>query len=131
MLTNKFLSIILSFFIILSNSINKILIPETLVVDSITLTENELIELIIDTYNIPTDYNAINISTNYFNSPEYNQIYGVELIAEYENENIIYNLKLKPVNKKTDESSKISPIFLISSILIIIILLSFYKKRSN
>ena len=124
MLTNNILSIILSFFLILSNSINKILIPETLIVDSITLTESELIELIIDTYNIPTDYNAINIDTNYFNSPEFNQIYGVEIIAEYENENIIYNLKIKPVKENIDETSKISPIFLISSIFIIIILLS-------
>lgn len=131
MLTNNILSIILSFFLILSNSINKILIPETLIVDSITLTESELIELIIDTYNIPTDYNAINIDTNYFNSPEFNQIYGVEIIAEYENENIIYNLKIKPVKENIDETSKISPIFLISSVLIIIILLSIYKKRSN
>lgn len=131
MLTNNILSIILSFFLILSNSINKILIPETLIVDSITLTESELIELIIDTYNIPTDYNAINIDTNYFNSPEFNQIYGVEIIAEYENGNIIYNLKIKPVKENIDETSKISPIFLISSVLIIIILLSIYKKRSN
>ena len=71
MLKTKFLFLILS---LLLTGINpeKVLFHETMTVDSLSLTENELTDIIIKKYQIKTDYKTITIKSDYFNNPKFN-----------------------------------------------------------
>lgn len=130
MLINNILTILLSLFLTLENTTNKILIKDTLIIETLTLSKEELINIIIDNYNIPNNYNNIEINTNYLNSPEYNKIYSVILTVQYNDEIINYNLKLKTINPKTKNTDNDS-IIIISLITLILIFLFIYIKRSN
>ena len=130
MLTTNILTILLSLFLTLENTTNKILIKDTLIIETLTLSKEELINIIIDNYNIPNNYNNIEINTNYLNSPEYNKIYSVILTVQYDDEIINYNLKLKTINPKTKITDNDS-IIIISLITLILIFLFIYIKRSN
>ena len=89
-----------------------------------------MINIIIDNYNIPNNYNNIEINTNYLNSPEYNKIYSVILTVQYDDEIINYNLKLKTINSSKENKNNTS-IIIISLITLILIFLFIYIKRSN
>lgn len=130
MLITNILTILLSLFLTLENTTNKILIKDTLIIETLTLSKEELINIIIDNYNIPNNYNNIEINTNYLNSPEYNKIYSVILTVQYDDEIINYNLKLKTINPKTKNNDNDS-IIIISLITLILIFLFIYIKRSN
>ena len=130
MLITNILTILLSLFLTLENTTNKILIKDTLIIETLTLSKEELINIIIDNYNIPNNYNNIEINTNYLNSPEYNKIYSVILTVQYDDEIINYNLKLKTINPKTKNTDNDS-IIIISLITLILIFLFIYIKRSN
>lgn len=130
MLITNILTILLSLFLTLENTTNKILIKDTLIIETLTLSKEELINIIIDNYNIPNNYNNIEINTNYLNSPEYNKIYSVILTVQYNDEIINYNLKLKTINPKTKNTDNDS-IIIISLITLILIFLFIYIKRSN
>lgn len=130
MLITNILTILLSLFLTLENTTNKILIKDTLIIETLTLSKEELINIIIDNYNIPNDYNNIEINTNYLNSPEYNKIYSVILTVQYDDEIINYNLKLKTINPKSKNTDNDS-IIIISLITLILIFLFIYIKRSN
>ena len=79
MLITNILTILFSLFLTLENTTNKILIKDTLIIETLTLSKEELINIIIDNYNIPNNYDNVEINTNYLNSPEYNKIYSVIL----------------------------------------------------
>ena len=130
MLINSILTLFLSFFLTLETYSNKILIKDSLVVESLTLSKDELINMIINNYNIPDNYNEIEINTNYLKSPQFNKIYSVELIVQYDDNIINYNLKLKTINSNIENKNDNSTIivFLISLIVIFLII---YIKRSN
>ena len=130
MLINNILTILLSLFLTLENTTNKILIKDTLIIETLTLSKEELINIIIDNYNIPNNYNNIEINTNYLNSPEYNKIYSVILTVQYDDEIINYNLKLKTINSSKENKNNTS-IIIISLITLILIFLFIYIKRSN
>ena len=130
MLITNILTILLSLFLTLENTTNKILIKDTLIIETLSLSKEELINIIIDNYNIPNNYNNIEINTNYLNSPEYNKIYSVILTVQYDDEIINYNLKLKTINPKTKNNDNDS-IIIISLITLILIFLFIYIKRSN
>lgn len=130
MLITNILTILLSLFLTLENTTNKILIKDTLIIETLTLSKEELINIIIDNYNIPNNYNNIEINTNYLNSPEYNKIYSVILTVQYNDEIINYNLKLKTINPKSKNTDNDS-IIIISLITLILIFLFIYIKRSN
>ena len=130
MLITNILTILLSLFLTLENTTNKILIKDTLIIETLTLSKEELINIIIDNYNIPNNYNNIEINTNYLNSPEYNKIYSVILTVQYDDEIINYNLKLKTINSSKENKNNTS-IIIISLITIILIFLFIYIKRSN
>lgn len=130
MLTTNILTILLSLFLTLENTTNKILIKDTLIIETLTLSKEELINIIIDNYNIPNNYNNIEINTNYLNSPEYNKIYSVILTVQYDDEIINYNLKLKTINSSKENKNNTS-IIIISLITLILIFLFIYIKRSN
>lgn len=130
MLITNILTILFSLFLTLENTTNKILIKDTLIIETLTLSKEELINIIIDNYNIPNNYNNIEINTNYLNSPEYNKIYSVILTVQYDDEIINYNLKLKTINPKTKNTDNDS-IIIISLITLIFIFLFIYIKRSN
>lgn len=128
MLTSKIFILILSFFITNITS-SKILFHETIIVNSLTLTKEELTDLIIEKYQIKTDYNSIDITSDYFYNPKYNQIYSITLEVNYPEEIIIYNLKLKAISE--NESSKINttPVILILSSIALIVLIIYLHKR--
>jgi hypothetical protein len=128
MLTSKIFILILSLFITNITS-SKILFHETIIVNSLTLTKEELTDLIIEKYQIKTDYNSINITSDYFYNPKYNQIYSITLEVNYPEEIIIYNLKLKAISE--NESSKINttPVILILSSIALIVLIIYLHKR--
>lgn len=130
MLITNILTILLSLFLTLENTTNKILIKDTLIIETLTLSKEELINIIIDNYNIPNNYDNVEINTNYLNSPEYNKIYSVILTVQYDDEIINYNLKLKTINPKTKNTDNDS-IIIISLITLILIFLFIYIKRSN
>ncbi len=130
MLITNILTILLSLFLTLENTTNKILIKDTLIIETLTLSKEELINIIIDNYNIPNNYNNIEINTNYLNSPEYNKIYSVILTVQYNDEIINYNLKLKTINSSKENKNNTS-IIIISLITLILIFLFIYIKRSN
>ena len=130
MLITNILTILFSLFLTLENTTNKILIKDTLIIETLTLSKEELINIIIDNYNIPNNYNNIEINTNYLNSPEYNKIYSVILTVQYNDEIINYNLKLKTINPKSKNTDNDS-IIIISLITLIFIFLFIYIKRSN
>ena len=130
MLITNILTILLSLFLTLENTTNKILIKDTLIIETLTLSKEELINIIIDNYNIPNNYNNIEINTNYLNSPEYNKIYSVILTVQYDDEIINYNLKLKTINSSKENKNNTS-IIIISLITLILIFLFIYIKRSN
>ena len=130
MLITNILTILLSLFLTLENTTNKILIKDTLIIETLTLSKEELINIIIDNYNIPNDYDNVEINTNYLNSPEYNKIYCVILTVQYDDEIINYNLKLKTINSSKENKNNTS-IIIISLITIILIFLLIYIKRSN
>ena len=130
MLTTNILTILLSLFLTLENTTNKILIKDTLIIETLTLSKEELINIIIDNYNIPNNYNNIEINTNYLNSPEYNKIYSVILTVQYDDEIINYNLKIKTINSSKENKNNTS-IIIISLITLILIFLFIYIKRSN
>ena len=71
MLKTKFLFLILSLFLTGINP-ERILFHETLIVDSLSLTENELIDITIKKHQIKTDYKTITIESDYFNKPKFN-----------------------------------------------------------
>lgn len=128
MLTSKIFILILSLFITNITS-SKILFHETIIVNSLTLTKEELTDLIIEKYQIKTDYNSIDITSDYFYNPKYNQIYSITLEVNYFEETIYYNLKLKAINE--NESTKINniPVILILSSIALIILIVYIHKR--
>lgn len=128
MLTSKIFILILSLFITNITS-SKILFHETIIVNSLTLTKEELTDLIIEKYQIKTDYNSIDITSDYFYNPKYNQIYSITLEVNYPEEIIIYNLKLKAISE--NESSKINttPVILILSSIALIVLIIYLHKR--
>lgn len=130
MLITNILTILLSLFLTLENTTNKILIKDTLIIETLTLSKEELINIIIDNYNIPNNYDNVEINTNYLNSPEYNKIYSVILTVQYDDEIINYNLKLKTINPKSKNTDNDS-IIIISLITLIFIFLFIYIKRSN
>ena len=130
MLITNILTILLSLFLTLENTTNKILIKDTLIIETLSLSKEELINIIIDNYNIPNNYNNIEINTNYLNSPEYNKIYSVILTVQYDDEIINYNLKLKTINSSKENKNNTS-IIIISLITLILIFLFIYIKRSN
>ena len=130
MLITNILTILLSLFLTLENTTNKILIKDTLIIETLTLSKEELINIIIDNYNIPNNYDNVEINTNYLNSPEYNKIYSVILTVQYNDEIINYNLKLKTINPKSKNTDNDS-IIIISLITLILIFLFIYIKRSN
>ena len=130
MLITNILTILFSLFLTLENTTNKILIKDTLIIETLTLSKEELINIIIDNYNIPNNYDNVEINTNYLNSPEYNKIYSVILTVQYNDEIINYNLKLKTINPKTKNTDNDS-IIIISLITLILIFLFIYIKRSN
>ena len=86
MLITNILTIHLSLYLTLENTTNKILIKDTLIIETLTLSKEELINIIIDNYNIPNNYDNVEINTNYLNSPEYNKIYSVILTVQYNDE---------------------------------------------
>ena len=128
MLTTNILTILLSLFLTLENTTNKILIKDTLIIETLTLSKEELINIIIDNYNIPNNYNNIEINTNYLNSPEYNKIYSVILTVQYDDEIINYNLKLKTINSSKENKNNTS-IIIISLITLILIFLFIYISK--
>lgn len=130
MLITNILTILFSLFLTLENTTNKILIKDTLIIETLTLSKEELINIIIDNYNIPNNYDNVEINTNYLNSPEYNKIYSVILTVQYNDEIINYNLKLKTINPKSKNTDNDS-IIIISLITLILIFLFIYIKRSN
>ena len=130
MLITNILTILFSLFLTLENTTNKILIKDTLIIETLTLSKEELINIIIDNYNIPNNYDNVEINTNYLNSPEYNKIYSVILTVQYNDEIINYNLKLKTINPKSKNTDNDS-IIIISLITLIFIFLFIYIKRSN
>ena len=130
MLITNILTILFSLFLTLENTTNKILIKDTLIIETLTLSKEELINIIIDNYNIPNNYDNVEINTNYLNSPEYNKIYSVILTVQYDDEIINYNLKLKTINPKSKNTDNDS-IIIISLITLILIFLFIYIKRSN
>lgn len=130
MLKNNILTIFLYILLSLGNTTHKTLIHETLIIESLTLSKDELIDKVINNYNIPTNYNQIQINTNYFNSPEYNKIYSINLVIDYPETTMHYILKLKVINTNTNIQDINTPLIIIlSSIIIIFIIL--YIKRSN
>ena len=130
MLITNILTILFSLFLTLENTTNKILIKDTLIIETLTLSKEELINIIIDNYNLPNNYDNGEINTNYLNSPEYNKIYSVILTVQYNDEIINYNLKLKTINPKSKNTDNDS-IIIISLITLILIFLFIYIKRSN
>ena len=130
MLITNILTILLSLFLTLENTTNKILIKDALIIETLTLSKEELINIIIDNYNIPNNYDNVEINTNYLNSPEYNKIYSVILTVQYDDEIINYNLKLKTINSSKENKNNTS-IIIISLITLILIFLFIYIKRSN
>lgn len=130
MLITNILTILLSLFLTLENTTNKILIKDALIIETLTLSKEELINIIIDNYNIPNNYDNVEINTNYLNSPEYNKIYSVILTVQYDDEIINYNLKLKTINPSKENKNNTS-IIIISLITLILIFLFIYIKRSN
>ena len=119
MLITNILTILFSLFLTLENTTNKILIKDTLIIETLTLSKEELINIIIDNYNIPNNYDNVEINTNYLNSPEYNKIYSVILTVQYNDEIINYNLKLKTINPKSKNTDNDS-IIIISLITLIL-----------
>ena len=128
-LTNILISL-LSLFITFGNYTNKILIKDTLIIESLTLSKEELIQTITTNYNIPSNYNNIEIYTNYLNSPDYNKIYSVDLIIYYNQDVVDYNLKIQTVVPKTNDKKQNNTLVLVL-ISMILILCFIYYKRSN
>ena len=127
MLKTKFLFLILSLFLTGINP-ERILFHETVIVDSLSLTENELIDIIIKKHQIKTDYKTITIESDYFNNPKFNQLYSVTLETNYDDQIIIYNLKLKVVNEN-EPTVNDKPIILIISMLSIILLIVYLSIK--
>ena len=128
MLTSKIFILILSLFITNITS-SKILFHETIIVNSLTLTKEELTDLIIEKYQIKTDYNSIDITSDYFYNPKYNQIYSITLEVNYPEEIIIYNLKLKAISENQSSKINTTPVILILSSIALIVLIIYLHKR--
>lgn len=128
MLTSKIFILILSLFITNITS-SKILFHETIIVNSLTLTKEELTDLIIEKYQIKTDYNSIDITSDYFYNPNYNQIYSITLEVNYPEEIIIYNLKLKAISENESAKINTTPVILILSSIALIVLIIYLHKR--
>ncbi len=128
MLTSKIFILILSLFITNITS-SKILFHETIIVNSLTLTKEELTDLIIEKYQIKTDYNSIDITSDYFYNPKYNQIYSITLEVNYPEEIIIYNLKLKAISENESAKINTTPVILILSSIALIVLIIYLHKR--
>ena len=128
MLTTKIFILILSLFITNITS-SKILFHETIIVNSLTLTKEELTDLIIEKYQIKTDYNSIDITSDYFYNPKYNQIYSITLEVNYPEEIIIYNLKLKAISENQSSKINTTPVILILSSIALIVLIIYLHKR--
>lgn len=128
MLTSKIFILILSLFITNITS-SKILFHETIIVNSLTLTKEELTDLIIEKYQIKTDYNSIDITCDYFYNPKYNQIYSITLEVNYPEEIIIYNFKLKAISENESAKINTTPVILILSSIALIVLIIYLHKR--
>ena len=128
MFKTKIIFLILSLF---TTSIkNRVLFHETMTIDSLNLSEQELTDKIIKYYQIKTDYKNITIESDYFINPKFNQIYSVTLEADYDGNIIIYNLKIKAVN--TDNTSiNNRPIILIVSSLTAIVVIIYFSIRKQ
>lgn len=121
------LTIINLFFTIIFDPSKRILISDTLYLDNLNISKEELTNMVITKYKIPLTFETTEIYSDYFYSPSYNQIYSVELKVNYVDNPTIYNLKIiVQQNKNTQMSYNLFPI--IFFILIIFILLLIYKK---
>ena len=127
MLAIKILTLILSLFTALSQ--NKVLFHETLTITSLDVSQKELTDLIIQKYKIKNDYKKITISSEYFYNPNYNQIYSVTLEANYNDEIVIYNLKMKVINEQEKSETNNTTIIVILSSTAIITLIIYLTKR--
>lgn len=122
------LTIINLFFTIIFDPSKRILISDTLYLDNLNISKEELTNMVITKYKIPLTFETTEIYSDYFYSPSYNQIYSVELKVNYVDNPTIYNLKIiVQQNKNTQMSYNLFPI--IFFILIIFILLLIYKKQ--
>ena len=108
---------------------NKILFHQTLIVNSLDLTKQELSELIIQEYKIKKDYKNITISSNYFYNPDYNQIYNVTLEVKYPEEIIIYNLKIKTINNSKTINTNNEILIVLTSMVIITFIIYLLKRK--
>ena len=121
------LTLINLFFTIIFDPSKRILISDTLYLDNLNISKEELTNMVITKYKIPLTFETTEIYSDYFYSPSYNQIYSVELKVNYVDNPTIYNLKIiVQQNKNTQMSYNLFPI--IFFILIIFILLLIYKK---
>lgn len=122
------LTIINLFFTIIFDPSKRILMSDTLYLDNLNISKEELTNMVIEKYKIPLTFETTEIYSDYFYSPSYNQIYSVELKVDYVDNPTIYNLKIiVQQNKNTQMSYNLFPI--IFFILIIFILLLIYKKQ--
>ena len=121
------LTIINLFFTIIFDPSKRILISDTLYLDNLNISKEELTNMVITKYKIPLTFETTEIHSDYFYSPSYNQIYSVEFKVNFVDNPTIYNLKIiVQQNKNTQMSYNLFPI--IFFILIIFILLLIYKK---
>lgn len=122
------LTIINLFFTIIFDPSKRILISDTLYLDNLNISKEELTNMVITKYKIPLTFETTEIYSDYFYSPSYNQIYSVELKINYVDNPTIYNLKIiVQQNKNTQMSYNL--FLIIFFILIIFILLLIYKKQ--
>ena len=127
MFKTKIIFLILSLF---TTSIkNRVLFHETMTIDSLNLSEQELTDKIIKYYQIKTDYKNITIESDYFINPKFNQIYSVTLEADYDGNIIIYNLKIKAVNIDNTSINNRPIILIVSSLTAIVVIIYFSIRK--
>lgn len=126
----RILTIISLIFSLFTISVDKILIKETIYIDSLNLNQDELTNLIITKYKLPYGFETTEIYSDYFNKPSYNQIYSVELIINYKDNPTLYNFKL--IVNNPNQNNYLEYIYVLPiTFFLLIILFSIYKYRTK